>query len=506
MKWTVWQLSLMSVVVVGLAILFSLNQATPGFADPDVYYHMRMAQEIAQHGVMVDFPWLPYTTLAQHFTDQHFALHVLLIPFVTLVQPILGTKIWIVLAALGTVLMLALCLRELQLRWWWAATVLLALSTPWTFRLQLVKATPLAIILLLWALVCLVQKRSVILFCISWLYVWVHGGFILLAVLAGCWVLSQLPFTPWRQWIKLMLPVFIVLGGSATGVVLNPYFPNNIYFYWDQLVQIGIINYQATIGVGAEWYPYNPAQLWFGLSGLMAAVLSGVVYAIVRRQRLTPLHLVSLGLTLGSLALTLKSRRYIEYLGPTLALSVAVWWDQVRVSWVQLEHWLLERSLSQHVRRAALGCGLIIAFMPVLLYDLSINHKDVTNGDDPAPLAAPMQWLDQHAVPGDKVLHSDWDDFPLLFYYSDQLEYMAGLDPTFMYRANADRYWLWQKVTTGTFHGDVDSALTTLAVRYILITKDHQAMYRLITQSQVVRKVYSDAAADIFVVTQPSHE
>lgn len=494
-----WQWSILWVVVVLFAIVLATNQAHPGFADPDVYYHMKMAQLMAQHGIILDFPWLPYTTLATHFTDQHFVLHVLMIPFVTLLNPLLGTKVFIVLAALATIGVFAVCVRRLGLRWWWAATILLMLTTPWTFRLQLVKATPLAIILLLIALVCLAQRRWAWLGILSWLYVWVHGGFVLLLVLAGCWLISQLPFTSWRQWWRLLWPLGIVTGGVAVGLVLNPYFSNNFYFYWDQLVQIGIINYQETIGVGAEWYPYRPAQLWFGLSVLLGAALAGIVLTVVQRRRLAALDLCALLLALGTIILTLKSRRYIEYVGPTLAFFVAVWWNHLIINWQRLEEWL-QQPLKDHLIRALLACSLIIAAIPVILYDLSLNRKDVLGGDTPQTIAPAMSWLDQHAQTGDKVLHSDWDDFPLLFYYSDKVAYMAGLDPTFMYRANADRYWLWQKITTGSFTGDMDAALTTLEVKYVLVTKDHGTMFKLINQAHRARLVYSDDAADIFTV------
>ncbi len=496
-----WQAAFFSAVVVFLAILWSLNQATPGFADPDAYYHIKMAQLISQQGLVRDFVWLPYTTLAEHFTDQHLVLHILLIPFVRApwLHPFIGAKIFVVLTALTTLVVIGWCLRQLGLRWWWLATIVLTITTTWTFRLQLIKATPMAVMLIFLAIVCLVRQRWWWLGVISWFYVWVHGGFTLLLLVAVVWLVSQFPFTPWRQWFRLLLPGGVIALGIALGLIINPYFPNNLWFYWDQLVQIGIINYQKIIGVGSEWYPYNIAQLLFGSSILVLSVIIGVVVALARRQRLRPLELFSLLLVIGSIALTMKSRRYVEYAAPALVLMAAVWWDEVKVAWQSVERWIM-RPRRQQLTAVGAGFFLVVGLTPLILSDLARNRQELTTDEDPTLIAPAMQWVNQQAVVGDKVLHSDWDDFPLLFYYSDRVAYMAGLDPTFMYRADADRYWLWEKITTGKYQGNVDAALASLAVRFVLVTKDHQAMRKLIAQAPSVKLVYSDDQVDIFEV------
>ncbi|MBI3626721.1 hypothetical protein HY224_01600, partial [Candidatus Uhrbacteria bacterium] len=72
--------------------LFSYLQATSGVADPDAFYHIKMAQMMAHQGLLTEFPALPYTTFSQNFTDHHLLYHFLLIPFVSL-SPILGAKL-----------------------------------------------------------------------------------------------------------------------------------------------------------------------------------------------------------------------------------------------------------------------------------------------------------------------------------------------------------------------------------------------------------------------------
>ena len=44
-------------------------------------------------------------------------------------------------------------------------------------------------------------------------------------------------------------------------------------------------------------------------------------------------------------------------------------------------------------------------------------------------------------------MHTDWDDFPMLFYHNSQNYYIVGLDPTFMYNYNSKLYQLFADIT-----------------------------------------------------------
>ena len=481
---------------VGTLVLLAWNQAAPVFADPDAFYHMTMAQLLAEQGIIRDFVWLPYTTLAQHYIDQHWLFHLLLLPFVIGPFPFIGTKIFTILLGTAMVLTFAWLLKSLHLRWWWLVTAVLVLTNAFTFRLNLVKATPLALILLCLGIWCLHKRWFGWLVAVSAVYVWTYGGFAMLGIVTVVWVISDL-----RHIVSLLRPLAAVVFGFTIGLVLNPYFPNNLYFYWDQLVQIGIINYQDTIGVGSEWYPYAPAGLVMDALLLCMLAVSGVVSLIVQRKRWLQLDWFALGIWLVGLILTLKSRRYVEYFGPFTALAAAIWLNSlppITAWWRKLSY----RPWSHALGAMGLVMCIVMAVIPVVLNDVRNNAIDVRAGTPWNKYRAASQWLQQHAPPGSKILHSDWDDFPSLFYYNRSQHYMAGLDPTFMYRADQDRYWLWVRLTTGKYRGDVDAALTTLAVAYVVIEQDHGAMFDLIEPAKRTQLVYSDDTVDIFRVKQ----
>lgn len=486
------------VYAAGLLVVFVLNQWSNQLADPDAFYHMKMAQLLWQSGIVWAFPWLPFTTLASHFIDQHLLFHLIMIPAVAWwPDPFAGVKALTALLGVGTVIAFGLTIRRLHWFGGLPLSLILAATITFSFRLQLVKATPLALMVLLLGLICLVEQRYWWLVGVSALYVWTYGGFIMLVVVTAWWSLTELVSLliqrRWQNWRVVVWPMLAVLGGCILGIVVNPYFPTNLWFYWEQTVQIGIVNYRDIISVGSEWYPYNLAQLWLASTLLVLTVIVAITVRLLRRVTWQQLDWFGLGLALFGLALTLKSRRYVEYWAPFTLLACAMWLRFWVWSWPT---WYWRQLL------AATGVAMVVvmSLVPVMINDLEQNQTDSRNGLPVTHYQTASQWLRQHTPAGSTILHSDWDDFPELFYYNDQARYMAGLDPTFMYRADPERYQLWVDVTTGQYQGDMPGALRTLQADYVLIELDHTAMDVLVKRSGVAELVYRDAEVKIYQV------
>ena len=60
-----------------------------------------------------------------------------------------------------------------------------------------------------------------------------------------------------------------------------------------------------------------------------------------------------------------------------------------------------------------------------------------------------MDSITKVAKPNDRVFHSNWDQFPVLFARSDQVRYIAGLDPTFLLAENPALSDAYTVLTTG---------------------------------------------------------
>ncbi|EKD78664.1 MAG: hypothetical protein ACD_41C00303G0012 [uncultured bacterium] len=463
--------------LVGYVVWLAVAQGVWSFADPDVFYHMGMATHLLEFGLADQFSGLAPTTLGQHFVDQHFLMHALLGVFIWLMTPVVGTKVFVIVLLLLCLATFMWMLRTMQLKGWWVAVGLVAVTNPWLFRLNLIKATPLALTLLWLSIIALVKKRYWWLAMIGAVYVWTHGGFILLPLVVAAWCLTH----------KTIVPLLYTVGGIALALLLHPAFSDNLFFYWEQLVQIGVVNYQNSIGVGGEWYPYNPGNLLFGHGLLVAALTTVVVITVGLRRRLSATQLFFILITVGMTVLTLKSRRYVEYLAPFLAAAVV---GAIRELPLHLHHNI--KTLLQYLLPA---CVVVMAAVPVLLSSLSGVQRDLHDGQPTNYLSGASQYL--ATQPTGIVAPSDWDDFPALWYGAPYQQYLIGLDATFLYRANAYRYEAWKNITLGEA-ADPIQAVETIAADYYVVAKDHTAMYQqLITAGG--QTVYQDDEA--WVVT-----
>ena len=238
------------------------------FPDPDAFYHAGMAKLLVENGVQKTFPYLQFTILKDSFTDQHFLFHLLLIPGVYLAG-LWGTKATCIILSALFMLIFAIILDKLEISLFWLWPILLTLTTAASFRLGLVKANSLSLIFLFLGIYFVHRKYYKRIFFLSFFYVWTYGGFPLL-----------LGFS---RRIKAFL---IILSGLLLGFVLSPYFPANMKFYWNQLVQIGIINYQSKIGVGGEWYPYGLFNLLSGSIILSIFLLISLVIFFTSLKKL----------------------------------------------------------------------------------------------------------------------------------------------------------------------------------------------------------------------------
>lgn len=137
-----------------------------GFPDPDAFYHAKVAQLLIVNGPLHAFPWLDLTTLGRTFVDQHFLFHVIEAFFVYFFGFANGTRITALILATGCVVGYAAIAKRLQLPWPWFWVLCLGLTAPFTVRMLLGKASPLAVLCFMVGLAGAWCKRPIwIFFC-----------------------------------------------------------------------------------------------------------------------------------------------------------------------------------------------------------------------------------------------------------------------------------------------------------------------------------------------------
>ncbi len=520
--------------------LFSYFQISPTFPDPDSFYHAKMAVLIRDQGIVKNFPWLQFTVLKDYYIDHHFLYHVALVPFVTFLDPIVGIKLATATFAALLIIVFYWFLNKFKIKGAFFYSLLTLTLSPFIFRINLAKAGALSIIILLIGLYFIFNKKYWPLFILSFLYVWTHGSWPLILVLTLFYILadsiietSAAPTAGIRSYalgirklfqhaafhiqhflraifsrsnIKLFFSCF---GGLIAGLIINPYFPKNLIFYWHQIVKIAVINYQEKINVGAEWYSYPFGDLIANSSFVFVLlVLSSAIFFInllkyLENKKNIPskngLETLTLAfLTLFFLILTLRSRRNVEYFIPFAILLASFSLNQpfsLRGQyWYSFQKWWQERKI--------LGTILCLYFLFIIPFTAGRNiwstKKLFDSGSPTNKYQGAAEWLENNTPKGAIIFHNDWDDFPSLFYYNAHNYYIAGLDPTFMYDYNKDLHKKWVDITTGKQDKISEIVNRDFYAQYVFVDKDHIALENNLKRDGNFIKVYEDDEGKIY--------
>ncbi len=421
-----------------------------GFMDPDAFYHAKSAALIWQSGPIKTFPWLDLTLLGSHYADLHFGFHLFVAPFAHVLGMLTGLRVATALLAAFAVATFEACLRWLRIRraWFWTAALLV--SQPFVFRLLLGKATPLATIWYFFGLTAAWKRRPLLVAIVTTAFAFSYGGWMYLTGSIALLAIGDLVYAhlvEGRQWKKafassMWREILASIAGAAAGLVLHPNFPDVLRFSWAQIVTIGLGTPFQHVVLGTEWLPAELPSLlsslapWviafvLGLMGLALALRDDILPLgdrILGDREGSPLHerarlVTSVGWIVAVLfALTLKSRRNIEYLVPVLVLWCAAIWDLVDLKKIaaMLKRWQL----------AVLVFCIVLVVASQVQANWTSFHPPLFPDD---VYRETMNEISKRAAPGDRVFNASWDEFPMLFALDDRLRYVSGVDPTFLY-------------------------------------------------------------------------
>ncbi len=462
-------------------------QSTTIFPDPDSFYHAGVTQLIRE-GTLVpkEFEWLPYTILGTHYIDHHYLYHVALVPF-SAIHPLLGLKLATAVFGGLFAVMFASIMMRLRVKFPELFVLLLVTHGPLLFRINLVKAPSFSLLLLFGMLYLMVAKRWWALSFVSALYVWAYNGWIVgLGVAFVVWVVRSLGVMVYvRNTISIssyakelcsresLALLGSVAMGMAVGVIVNPYFPSNITFYVDHIIKIGLLGYRHVIGVGGEWYGYALPEL-LGASAITMAffILSSVVF-VVRLRRQDEWALVSLILAVLFFIATIRSQRHVEYFVPFLVLYIALAFRTL--SWDEI--WNMVRSRLHLKRWIVASYFLLFAVSFAVTKDLLLVQKHLSNGFPYTLLESESQWINEHVPSKEVIFHSNWDEFPALFFYNRDNRYIAGLDPAFLYARDKKRFFLWRDITQGTLSKNLVGIMKNeFKASFVLASSKHDAL------------------------------
>jgi len=476
-----WRVIGQAVAVFALfaALFAGVQFATPGIADNDGYYHIKLAQLIREQGLKPAFVWLPLTILGRDaFYDHHLLYHIFL-TFFARGDLTLGAKLAAVVAPALAFAAIWWLLRGQGVRWasiW--AMGLFAVSQAFLYRMSMPRAQAASLLVLALGMHWMLHRRYRLLIPLGFFYVWLYNAFPLLLMMGVLYVAAAFLTERRIEWRALVYPAM----GMGLGLVINPYFPQNITFIVSHIApKIG----ESTISVGNEWYPYETWTLVENSGFALAAFLLGALALGWRGRRIDRPTLMAFFTAIAFGYMLFKSRRFVEYY-PAFALIFAA-----LSAAPAIENWLS--------RRARSAPAILMAALVVPLVITLGDARGAMARSKPADLYAGASiWLREHTPPGSMVFQTDWDDFTRLFFYNTSNLYTLGLDPTYMELYDADLYNTWVRITQGKIERPGDIIRSRFGGEYVMSDLDHTAFLAKAKDDPGLKEVYRDKYAVIF--------
>jgi hypothetical protein len=490
-------------VAAQLLIAYALIAITMGWIqfsgnailDNDGYYHIRwsrMLRESAPH--LPPFKALPLTTLNEkEYVDHHYLFHVLLIPF-TYGDMRIGAKLAaIAYSSLALLTLFALLVvYRVPYRWLWLAP-LVASSEPFLYRMSMTRAPALSIVFMGLGAYFILQRRHIYLTILAFAFVWGYSLFPLILMMAAMY--SVCVYLAERRLEFKALAATII--GIIAGLVINPYFPENLKLFSDHLAMKLTSSYSVDVGI--EWYPY---ESWV-LVGSSAVAFAIFIFALVvfdfrkRIEDIKPLFFLLVSLVL--LLMAFKSRRFIEYF-PPFAILFAAFTIKVQVN----NEWF-ERTREQ-VFAAVTAAVVAVVLITSMMITLVQASRDVSTEADPFTYKGAGEWLAANTEAGARVFNTDWDDFPMLFYYSPQNSYVAGLDPTYLHDQDAELWGMYVNITLGRERQAAPLIRQRFGAEYVFTDNQHTDFLSKASSAGGFQIVYEDKNTTVLRVLAPAQE
>ena len=523
-RWVYLFFGFCAIVLVMTLLQFSTPAICCG--DWDGYYHIRWSavlwESFRELKGLPEFSWLPLTVLnPQDYADHHFLFHLLQIPFLWFFEPVTAAKAAAVfygtMAIFSAYWLMFRYKIDYLLLWFFA---LLGCASSFLFRINMAKAPPLTIIYSVIGIYLLFERKYIWLLPLMFLFVWTYSLFPLLFIAAVIWTL----IIAWNERKLEWKPFVYTLGGMILGNIINPYFPQNFWLFWEHLYTKLAAVGDFDVPVGGEWYPYSGMDLLTHFPIALTAMLIGYVLFMPRNGKLPEKATFFLMFVSMLLIAQFTSKRYAEYFPPFAILFAAFSWQAFRVTnrkeelpddlKLELEPFLdVEQpdekrefyDILKQVAAIVIGVALVV-WIGVNLYGFKLGSfeqdglvQQLRANEPNEKYQRAMNWAVENIPEGERIFNSNWDDFPKMFFFDQKHSYVYGLDPNYLYTENPELYKLVTEITGGKVEDPAPILREKFGVNYVFTdAKENVDMVANLLESGWGEIVYEDSEG-IFV-------
>ena len=107
-------------------------------------------------------------------------------------------------------------------------------------------------------------------------------------------------------------------------------------------------------------------------------------------------------------------------------------------------------------------------------YQHTGSREDIAGEPPTIAYKGGAEWLVENTPAGSTVFHTDWDDFPKLFFYNTHNTYIVGLDPDFMRLKHERLFHQYEDITRGRVPDMEDIILNEFGCEYVFTDNEHR--------------------------------
>ena len=491
----------LAVFAVACGYLARLQYQTRVIPAYDGWFHIKYAALLPSLGFSSEFKWAAESVWASHFADKELLFHVLLVPFTWGGDLIAGMKVATVLlgAAVVTSFFLVLALERVR---WPEAWTLLLLGSGYVFLYRLCLPRPhlLSILLLLWSVHLILQRRraalAVVILVYSLSYTAFHLPLALALIVSGDRYLNERE-TDWKT------PA-VILAAMVVGILINPHFPQSFRAFWahDFVVPWMSVRTDLDLSMADELMPLSTRALLLEHGGIGLLYLGAVYLAVAHPRPVRPRTRALLLISSLYLLMTLMIHRFVEYSVPLTLFFLASYYSD-RLSGFDVKALLSRRAGRDRWPVLAVATALVL-LLAVSVWKTFRDTAPILR-DNPPSLRAAAEYLERHTAEDELVFTCDWDDSPQLFFYNHHNRYPVMMDPVLMYLDDPQRWLDWSRLADGGFAGRTYDELVG-KYRYGVCTWDFEAFRRIVDLDPRLEVVLDDGDAFVFRIDSERRE
>jgi hypothetical protein len=234
-----------------------------------------------------------------------------------------------------------------------------------------------------------------------------------------------------------------------------------------------------------------------GISAVAFAVYFLGLLAFEYRERVHDLKpLFYLIVSVMFLLLVFKSRRFIEYWAP-FAVLFAAFTISPRLERMNFAWLARRRDRAIAAVAAAVVTTAALLWMGGCVWQA---RQDVKSETDPFAYRGASEWIAANTPAGSRIFNTDWDDFPMLFYYSPNNTYIVGLDPTYLYDRDPELWKLYASITLGKEDNPAPFIRDKFDAEYVFTDNEHPDFLQIAEDSGDFEKVFEDKFATVLRV------